>query len=140
MPRPAEVRRPPAARTAVAHGAYLIAMGAWPIVHCRSFAWFTGPKPESWLAKGVGACLVNMGAVLLSAGLRGKVSRELRMLGVGTAVSFAAMDIYYAAVRRRIAPTYLVNAAAQLTFAALWGAASAREAREVQRAPEPAFA
>ena len=87
----------------------------------------------------MGACLVNMGAVILSAGLRGKVSREVRMLGMSVGMTLAAMDLYYA-LRRRIAPTYLINAGAQLAFAGLWGISSARGARELHRKPEPAFA
>lgn len=139
-PRPATERRPPAARAALAHGAYLIATGAWPIVHLRSFAWVTGPKPEGWLAKAVGACMVNIGSTLVVAGLRGKVSRELRLLGISTALTFASMDVYYALIRRRIKPTYLFNAAGQVACALLWAVAEAREAREVVRPPEPAFA
>ncbi len=140
MPRPAVRRRPPAARAALVHGAYLMATGAWPIVHLQSFAWVTGPKPEGWLAKAVGACMLNIGTTLAAAGVRGKVSRELRILGIGTALTFAGMDFYYSVIRRRIKPTYLFNAAGQLLCAALWGLATAREAREIASPPEAAFA
>ncbi|MCA1826553.1 MAG: hypothetical protein ABR567_08705 [Myxococcales bacterium] len=139
-PRPAEIRRPPAARAALAHGAYLLFVGGWPLVSLRTFAKVTGPKPEGWLAKGVGACLLNVGATLVAAGARGKVSRELRILGAGTGLSFAVMDFYYAGIRRRISPVYLLNGLAQLAFAALWCAAEIKEMNAVRQPPEPAFA
>jgi hypothetical protein len=139
-PPPVENRRPPAARLALLHGAYLLFVGGWPLVSLRSFAKVTGPKPEGWLAKGVGACLANVGAALAVAGARGKVSRELRLLGAGIGLSFAAMDFYYAGMRRRISPVYLGNGLAQLAFAALWGATEVGNVLEERRPPEPAFA
>lgn len=139
-PPPARMRRPPAARVAMAHGVYLAAFGLWPILHMPTFELATGPKPEAWLAKGVGACMANIGAVLAAAGARGKVAREVRMLGITTALSFAAMDIWYGGIRRRISPVYLLNAAAHLGFAAAWASAELREKRESRRLPEAAFA
>src|SRR2546423_890044 len=111
-PPPPPVPRPPAARVAMLHGGYLLAAGLWPLVDLRSFKKVTGPKLESWLTKGVGACLANIGAALGAAGARGKVARELRILGMGTAVSFAAMDFWDAGARRRISRGYLLNGVA----------------------------
>jgi len=139
-PPPARIRRPPAARVAMAHGAYMLGMGLWPIVSLKSFEVVTGPKLEGWLTKGVGACLANIGAALAASGARGKVARELRVLGAGTALSFAAMDFWYAGFRRRISRIYLLNGATQLAFAAAWGYAAWRESRDAHRPPEPAFA
>src|SRR5256712_980828 len=134
-PPPARVRRPPAARVAIVQGAYLVAAGLWPILDLGSFMRVTGPKLEGWLPKGVGACMANIGAALGAAGLRGKVARELRILGVSTALSFAAMDFWYAGVRRRISRVYLVNGVAQLGFAAAWGFAAWRQTRDPPRLP-----
>jgi hypothetical protein len=134
------MRRPPAARVAMAHGAYLAAFGLWPILHMPTFKRLTGPKPEAWLAKGVGACMANVGAALAAAGARGKVAREVRILGITTGISFAAMDIWYAGIRRRISPVYLLNAAAHLGFIAAWAYAELRESRERRSVPEAAFA
>ena len=139
-PLPARMRRPPAARVALMHGGYLLAAGLWPLVDLRSFKKVTGPKLEVWLTKGVGACLANIGAALGAAGARGKVARELRILGMSTAVSFAAMDLWYAGARRRISRVYLANGVTQLGFAAAWGFAAWRESRETHRLPEAAFA
>jgi hypothetical protein len=140
LPLPARVRRPPAARVALMHGGYLLAAGLWPLVDLRSFKKVTGPKLEGWLTKGVGLCLANVGAALGAAGARGKVARELRILGMSTAVSFAAMDLWYAGVRRRISRVYLLNGLAQLGFLVAWGAAEWLETRDAHRVPEAAFA
>ena len=124
----------------MAHGAYLLGVGLMPLLAMRTFKKITGPKPEGWLAKGVGACMANIGAALASAGARGKVSREIRMLGITTGLSFAVMDLWYAGMRRRISPVYLLNAAGHLGFVAAWGYAEWREGLDVRRPPEPAFA
>jgi hypothetical protein len=106
---------------ALGHGAFLLVIGAWPLLHLRSFAKVTGPKPEGWLAKAVGACMANVGVALLGPVLRrGRVDRSVRALALRTAAAFAAFDFYYAGFRRRISPVYLLNGAAQLTFAGLW--------------------
>ena len=120
------------------HGAYLVGAGLWPILDLRSFMVATGPKLEGWLPKGVGACMANIGAALVAAGVRGKVARELRILGVTTALSFAAMDFWHGGVRR--SRVYLFNGVAQLGFAAAWAFAEWRESRDGRRLPEAAFA
>lgn len=139
-PRPVRERRPQRAKLALAHGAYLVAAGLWPVLHLRSFASVTGPKPEGWLTKGVGVCWANLGAALLAAGARGKVAQELRLAAGTTALSFAAMDFWYAGPRRRISPVYLVNGLVELGFAAAWAASEWRERSASRRRPEAAFA
>jgi hypothetical protein len=139
-PPPARVRRPPAARVALIQGGYLLAIGLWPIVGFKSFTKVTGPRLEGWPTKGVGACTANIGAAIGAAGARGKVARELRILGITTALTFAAMDFWYAGFRRRISKVYLLNGLAQLGFAGLWGVAEWLETREARRLPEAAFA
>jgi hypothetical protein len=139
-PRPVQERRPPRARLALAHGAYLLAAGVWPVLHLRSFAKVTGPKPEGWLSKGVGMSWANLGAALVAAGARGKVSQELRLVAASTALSVAGMDFWYAGVRRRISPVFLVNGLVELGFAAAWVASELRERSALRRRPEAAFA
>jgi len=121
-------------------GAYLMAAGLWPLLHLRSFTKVTGPKLEGWLTKGVGLCMANIGAALGAAGARGRVARELRVLGVTSALSFAGMDFWYAGIRRRISPVYLVNGVVQLGFVASWAFAEWREKQDARRLPEAAFA
>jgi hypothetical protein len=138
---PATERLQPWSKLALAHGGYLVFIGAWPLVHLRSFAKVTGPKPEGWLAKGVGACLANVGIQLIQAAVRGgRVRRDVRSLAVRMAMTFAAFDFYYAGLRRRISPVYLGNGAIQLMFAALWGLEHLQEAREMRRPPLAAHA
>jgi hypothetical protein len=139
-PPPARVRRPPAARVAILHGAYLVVGGLWPILDLEGFGRVTPPKLEGWLPKAVGACMANVGIALGAAGLRGKVARELRILGASTALSFAAMDFWHAGPRRRISRVYMLKGITQLAFAAAWTFAEWRELRDGRRLPEAAFA
>ena len=139
-PRPIARTQPVSAHIAVAHGAYLLAAGAWPVLHLRSFEAVTGPKLEGWLAKGVGIGMANVGASLALAGRRGEVRRPLRILGLGMALGFAALDFYYAGIRRRISPAYLFNGVAQLIFASAWIGDEIRCAMRAYRQPEAAFA
>ena len=134
-------RLPLWSKLAIAQGAYCVATGAWPLLHLRSFAKVTGPKPEGWLTKSVGACLVNVGLHFLQAGLRrGRARRDVRGLAVRMALTFAAFDFYYAGVRRRVSPVYLVNGFAQLGFAALWALERIGEQRALSRPPIAAHA
>ena len=139
-PRPAEERRPPAARLALGQGVFYFLSGLWPILSLKTFEAVTGPKLEGWLVRTTGAVIANIGAALALAGARGKVSREMRLLGAASAATLAAVDFHYAGSRRRISPVYLIDGVVQAATVALWGLAALRELRETQRAPEPAFA
>ena len=77
-------------------------------------------------------------ALLVGSGL---LVPPLRLLGTATALSFAAMDFWYAGIRRRIAPTYLINGTIQLGFGLTWLISEGRERlQKKQRPPEAAFA
>jgi hypothetical protein len=115
----AERCSPGVARLAVAQGAFYVATGVWPLVHLRSFELVTGPKPEGWLVKTVGALVTVIGGALLSAGRRRRVAPEVAMLAVGSAVSLAAVDVLSVA-RRRISPVYLLDAVAEVALAVGW--------------------
>jgi hypothetical protein len=45
------------------------------------------------------------------------------VLGLGSAAALGAVDVWYAAVRRRISPVYLLDALAEVVIAAAWLAA-----------------
>jgi hypothetical protein len=139
-PRPVKERRPPRAKLALAHGAYLLAAGLWPLLHPRSFAGVTSPKPGGWLARSVGLCRANLGAALLAAGARGKVAQELRLAAASTALTVAAMDFWSAGMRRRLSPVHLVDGLVELCFASAWAASELRERSAARRRPEAAFA
>jgi len=139
-PPPARVRRPPAARVALLQGLYYAGTGVWPLLDLKSFMWVTGPKLDGWLVKTIGMVVAGVGGALAAAGARGRVARELRVLGVTTALGFAAIDFWYAGVRRRISRVYLADGVAELGLAAAWTYAAWRERREMRRLPEAAFA
>src|SRR5262249_24537891 len=104
-PRPAEIRRTPAAKVALLHGAFLLA---------TALANLAGRRP----AAGASVCLANVGAVLLASGARGRVARELRLLGTGAGLGTAVVNFR----KSRVA-----SGLAQLAFVALWVAAEVKE-------------
>ena len=100
-----------------------------PFVSRRAFEAVTGPKTEWWLVETVGAIVTTVGAALLSGARSGRITPELRGLAAGCAFGLAAVDTVYVA-RRRIAPTYLLDAAAQI-------AALTALAARARRRPSP---
>ena len=87
--------------------------GLFPFVARRAFEAVTGPKREWWLVQTVGALVVVIGGSLASAATRRRVTPELLAVATGSAAALAAIDIVHVA-RRRISPTDLLDAAAQL--------------------------
>jgi hypothetical protein len=108
-----------AANLELAQGAYYLATGVWPLVSPKTFQAVTGPKRELWLVKTVGTLAAVIGGVLTYAGTRKRRPSEMALLAMGTAAAFATIDIVYVA-KRRIAPVYLVDAAAQIGLIAVW--------------------
>lgn len=98
-----------------AQGAYYVTTGVLPFISRRAFEAVTGPKLEWWLVQTVGALVTVAGGALVSGAHRHRVTPELLGVAAGSAVSLAAVDIAYVA-KGRIAPTYLLDAAAQLTL------------------------
>jgi hypothetical protein len=100
---------------------YYLATGIWPLVSRRTFEAVTGPKHDYWLVKTVGALVGVTGAAL---GLAARDKRALESpavtsLGVGSALSLAAVDVAFVA-RRRISPIYLLDAVAELALVLGW--------------------
>ena len=100
-------------RVLIAQGGYYVATGLLPFVSRRAFEAVTGPKREWWLVQTIGALVSVIGGALLSAAWRRRVAPEVVGVAAGSAASLAAIDVVYVA-RRRIAPTYLVDAALQI--------------------------
>jgi hypothetical protein len=111
---------------AAAQGTYFAATGIWSLVDADSFQRVTGPKHDVWLVKTVGALVTVIGAVLCGAAGRHRVVPEAAMLGVGCSVALGLVDVVYVG-RGRIAPVYLLDAAAEAVIAGAWCAALARE-------------
>jgi hypothetical protein len=98
-------------------GGYYVATGVAPFVSRRAFEAVTGPKREWWLVETVGVVVTVVGAGLTAAAARDRVTPELLTIATGCAGGLAAIDVVYVA-RRRIAPTYLADAAIQIALLA----------------------
>lgn len=105
---------------AIAHGAFDIATGVWPLISLRSFEKVTGPKPEGWLVKTAGVLIAGVGSVLATAGARDRVTPEIKLLAIATSAGLTLIDLYYAGVRRRISPVYLLDALVELGIIGAW--------------------
>ena len=102
---------------ALAHGAFNVVTGAWPLLHLRSFEAVTGPKTDHWLVRTVAALVVANGVVQLTSDVA-----AARRVGLGTAASLAGIDLAYAP-RGTIGPAYLLDAVAELVWLAAWARA-----------------
>ncbi|MCW3002261.1 MAG: hypothetical protein JWQ20_1559 [Conexibacter sp.] len=100
-------------RVLLAQGGYYVATGVWPYVSRRSFEAVTGPKTEWWLVQTVGGLVTAIGGGLVAAALRRSTSPEVLGMAAGAAITLAGIDVVYV-VRGRIAPTYLIDAGAEL--------------------------
>ena len=67
----------------------------------------------------VGVLVTVIGAVLLLAGRRRRVTDEIVLLAVGSALGLAAIDVIYA-VSGRISAIYLADAVVEVGLALLW--------------------
>ncbi|HZO95001.1 MAG TPA: hypothetical protein VFB22_14750 [Candidatus Baltobacteraceae bacterium] len=95
--------------------AYYAATAAWPLLDMRSFERVTGPKTDRWLVDTV-AALILADALALAVGTRARrPSAETLVLAVADALAFIAVDVVFVA-KRRIAPIYLADAAAELSL------------------------
>ncbi len=110
---------------AAAQGVFYLVLGAWPLVHLRSFEAVTGPKTDDWLVITVGALLTVEGAVLLLASRGRALDAPLIALAAGTAGVLAGVDVVYVA-RRTIAPVYLLDAAVEVALVGGWAAVASR--------------
>lgn len=118
---------------ALGQGAFFLVAGAWPLVHLRSFEAVTGPKADDWLVRTVGSLLTVVGGVLVSAGRRRRVTREIRALAMGSAGALAAIDVIYVA-KGRMSRVYLLDAAVQLGIVASWAIARQRHRHRAREA------
>ena len=105
---------------AVIQGVFYLATGVWPLLDIDSFQAVTGPKVDLWLVRTVGVLVGVIGAVLLLAARRDRITDELVVLAVGSALGLATIDVVYV-MARTISPVYLADAAAEVGLAAWWG-------------------
>ena len=92
--------------------------GLWPLVHLTSFELVTGPKIDDWLVHMVGLLAAVIGIVLGLAAARNRVwSAEVVTLAAGSALAFAAIDLWYG-LSGRISWIYLADAVLQFCLVA----------------------
>lgn len=115
-------------RVLIAQGGYYVATGLIPFVSRRAFEAVTGPKREWWLVETVGGLVLAVGVGILSAAISARPSRELLIVAGGSALTLAAVDVVYVS-RGRIAPTYLIDAGAEVGTAVALAVSIARERR-----------
>lgn len=113
-----------ARQLAKAHGLFNVVGGVWPLVSMRTFEAVLGPKVDRWLVRTVAGLMVVNGVTQLQAGSSPEGLRLARLLGQGTAATLAAIDLTYAPPGR-ISKIYLIDAACELAWVALWAAAEA---------------
>jgi hypothetical protein len=110
-------------RTATFQAAYFLVTGLSPIVSRPTFEAVTGPETDYWLVRTVGALASVIGTTLGVAAYRNRVSSELAVLGIGSALAFGAVDIFYVTTGR-ISRVYLADAAVECLIAAGWASAT----------------
>jgi hypothetical protein len=109
-------------------GLYFLLTALWPLVNIESFQLVTGRKTDHlvtgdesdhWLVNTVALLILANAVVLLFAALVGRVATEVALLALTTALALATIDVVYV-WRGAIPPVYLVDAAVELIFIALW--------------------
>ncbi|POX48564.1 hypothetical protein [Streptomyces sp. Ru72] len=100
-------------------GLFNLVGGGWPLLHLRSFEWVFGPKSEEWLQQTTAGLLATAGCSMLLGPPTTDGLRQARRTGVGTAMTLLAIDLLYVP-RRRIRPTYLLDAAMQAGWLTAW--------------------
>jgi hypothetical protein len=107
---------------AYVQGTYFLFTGVWPLVHIDSFQAVTGPKFDLWLVYTVGAVVAVIGLTLLMAAANRRVTTEVMVLAIGSALALATIDVVFVA-RGVISGIYLADAAAEVVLAAGWALA-----------------
>jgi hypothetical protein len=110
---------------ALIQGFFYLATGVWPLLDIGSFQLVTGPKTDLWLVRTVGVLVSVVGVVLLLGYRSRRLTDELIVLAVGSALGLATIDLVYA-LSGRISAVYLADAAVELGLASMWGFARLR--------------
>jgi len=119
---------------AVTQGAFYVATGVWPLINMPSFEAITGAKTDRWLVKTVGALVAVSGAAMASAGLRGRITPETRLLAMASSLALTAVDVVYAR-QRRISRIYLLDAVAEIGLVIAWLVAMERQPDDLGAVP-----
>jgi 4-hydroxybenzoate polyprenyltransferase len=103
----------------VLQGVYYVLGGIWPLVSMSTFIAVTGPKADLWLVHTVGLLLIVIGVALAYAGIRRRITPEIVVLGIGTALAIAGIDFFYAAIDR-ISAVYFLDGIAEVALVIGW--------------------
>jgi hypothetical protein len=106
-------------KLALAQGLFYLATGVWPLIDIVSFQLVTGPKTDLWLVRTVGVLVSVVGAVLIAASRTRRITPEIVMLAVGSALGLAAIDLRYA-LAGRISAVYLADAVVEIGLSLAW--------------------
>ena len=104
---------------ATAQGLYLLATGAWPLLHYRSFELVLGRKHDDWLVRCVSGLAITIGYAQLRSGPTTQGKLMARRLGIGAALTFGAIDAVYGG-GGRISRLYLLDAVIEAAWIAAW--------------------
>lgn len=100
-------------------GAYFLVTGVWPLLHIESFITVSGPKTDLWLVKTVGSLITVIAIVILTASFKKNISSEIMLLGIGSALTLAFIDVYYA-LNDTVSKAYLWDALAESIIIIFW--------------------
>ena len=106
-------------KLALIQGLFYLVTGVWPLLDIVSFQVVTGPKTDLWLVRTVGVLVTVVGAVLIAASRSRRVTPEIVMLAVGSALGLAAIDLRYA-LAGRISAVYLADAVVEIGLSLVW--------------------
>jgi hypothetical protein len=113
-----------------AQGLYFFITGVWPLVSVETFQMATGrktdhlvadPPTESdhWMLNTISALIIAISVVILASAWRRRVSADVALLGVASAVALTVIDVVYVA-RGTILPIYLADAAVEVVLILSW--------------------
>jgi hypothetical protein len=119
-----------AVRLAWAQGLYFLVTGVWPLVSVRTFQLVTGKKSDHliatppseadhWMLNTISALIIAISIVVLAAAWRRRVSFDVALLGIASAVGLTIIDVVYVA-RGTILPIYLADAAVEVLIIGVW--------------------
>jgi hypothetical protein len=114
----------PARWVARGQGLFNVVGGLWPIVSLDTFELIYGAKRDVFLQKTVGGLLLAVGSTQLAAGDTTEELRSMRRLGLATAATLLAIDLWYIP-RRQMRWTYWQDAACELGWIVAWLSPSA---------------
>ena len=121
-------RRTPVSWVALVQGCYFVLIGLWPLASIASYQLVSGPRTDLALVRAFGALTAVIGAVLLLARARRRLGQEIVLLGLGSTLAIATLDLALASNDGGVS-ALSSDAVLQLTLAAAWSLSWLRDAR-----------